>query len=288
MLEHLIPLLASAPVAGAGGAGADALLSVDSAVALLTLTALEIVLGIDNIVFLAILTGRLPERRQPRARRLGLLLAMGMRILLLLGIYWIMKLTAPLFALPFAFLGEHEIDGQTIVGLQISGKDLILLIGGLFLIAKATYEIHHKLEHPQPDTLHPGRKAAPAASMGAVLVQVVLLDAVFSLDSVITAVGMARRIEVMIVAVVLAVLVMMAFAEVISRYIERHPTLKMLALAFLVLIGVLLVADGLHQHMPRGYVYFAMAFALSVEMLNIRAIRTRAPAAPPAPPADRG
>ncbi|MCB9838686.1 MAG: TerC family protein [Phycisphaeraceae bacterium] len=269
----MLHILASAPQGGAGGA-VHALVSLDSLVALTTLTALEIVLGIDNIVFLAILTGRLPERRQPAARRLGLLLAMGMRILLLLGIFWIMKLTAPLLTLPFAFLGEHEVNGEMVPGLAISGRDLILLLGGLFLIAKATYEIHEKLEAPGPDALHPGKSRA-AASFAGVLLQVVLIDLVFSLDSVITAVGMAKRIEVMIAAVVIAVLVMMAFAGAISRCIERHPTLKMLALAFLVLIGVLLVADGLHRHMPRGYVYFAMAFALGVEMLNIRAFRGR-------------
>ncbi len=274
MLDCLIPLLASVEGSGAVGAGLGGLLTVENGLALLTLTVLEIVLGIDNIVFLAILTGRLPENQQAKARRVGLLLAMGMRILLLIGIAWIMRLTAPLFTIPFAFLGEYEVDGEMVAGLAISGKDLILLIGGLFLIAKATYEIHDKLEHPQPDALHPG-KGKVVATFGGVLVQVVVIDAVFSLDSVITAVGMADRIEVMITAVVIAIGVMMIFAEAISSYIERHPTLKMLALAFLVLIGVLLVADGLHQHMPRGYVYFAMAFSLGVEMLNIKAIRSK-------------
>lgn len=284
MFETCLNLLAAAPAGGSGGA-VHALFSLDSLIALLTLTALEIVLGIDNIVFLAILTGRLPENQQPRARRIGLLLAMGMRILLLLGIFWIMKLTAPLFTLPFAFLGERVVDGETITGLTISGKDLIMLVGGLFLIAKATYEIHEKIEAPEPDALHPGKGKA-VASFGAVLVQVVMIDLVFSLDSVITAVGMAKHIEVMIAAVVIAVLVMMVFAEAISGYIEKHPTLKMLALSFLVLIGVLLVADGLHHHLPRGYVYFAMAFSLGVEMLNIRASRgRRAPQA--VEPADR-
>jgi predicted tellurium resistance membrane protein TerC len=283
MFETCLNLLAAAPAGGSSGT-IHALFSVNSLLALLTLTALEIVLGIDNIVFLAILTGRLPEGQQPRARRIGLLLAMGMRILLLLGIFWILKLTAPLFTVPF--LGEHEVKGETVAGLSISGKDLILLVGGLFLIAKATYEIHEKIEAPGPDALHPGKGKA-VASFGGVLVQVVMIDLVFSLDSVITAVGMARRIEVMITAVVIAVLVMMVFAEAISRYIERRPTLKMLALSFLVLIGVLLVADGLHQHLPRGYVYFAMAFSLGVEMLNIRANRGRE-ADPRAEPADPG
>jgi len=279
VIECLPILIASASDA-ASGAGPGALLSTQSLIALLTLTALEIVLGIDNIVFIAVLASRLPKEQQAKARRLGLLLAMGMRIVLLIGIAWIMKLTAPLFALPFGFLGEHETAEGLAPGILISGKDLILLLGGLFLIAKATYEIHHKLEAPGEHALNPDKKRKPAVTFGSVLLQIVLIDAVFSLDSVITAVGMARRIEVMIAAVVIAVLVMMVFAEAISRYIERHPTLKMLALAFLVLIGVLLVADGMHQHLPRGYIYFAMAFSLCVEMLNIKAIRSRRGRAP--------
>lgn len=274
MLDTLALMLASAPAAGGAEGWLAGLFTVENGLALLTLTALEIVLGIDNVVFLAILTSKLPEHQQAKARRIGLLLAMGMRIVLLFGIAWIMRLTEPIFTLPFGFLGEHEVDGEMVAGLGISGRDLILLIGGLFLIAKATYEIHDKLEHPQPDALHPNKKRA-AATFGGVLIQVMLIDAVFSLDSVITAVGMADEIAVMVAAVVIAIIVMMVFAEAISSYIEKHPTLKMLALAFLVLIGVLLVADGFHQHIPRGYVYFAMAFSLGVEMLNIRAIRVR-------------
>jgi len=271
--------LASAPSSGGGGAaavgpgeGTHALFSVPALIALLTLTALEIVLGIDNIVFLAILSGRLPAHQQKKARRIGLLLAMVMRIALLFAIAWVMRLTQPLFDLPFGFLGSREVDGETLPGIGISGKDLILLVGGLFLIAKATFEIHHKIEGDFEERPGMGRKVA---TFGGVLIQVMLVDAIFSIDSVVTAVGMAQHIEVMITAVVISIIVMMIFAETISAFIERHPTLKMLALSFLVLIGVLLVADGLHQHLPRGYVYFAMAFSLGVEMLNISAIRSR-------------
>jgi predicted tellurium resistance membrane protein TerC len=240
------------------------LLTFESVGALLTLTALEVVLGIDNIVFIAIITGRLERRVQPRARRLGLLAAMATRILLLLGITWIMKLDSALF----------QVFEQA-----FSGKDLILFGGGLFLLAKATYEIHHKLE-AQPEAS--GRAAAAVASFAAAIGQIMLIDVVFSLDSVITAVGItegiagyAVRLTIMIAAIVIAVAIMMIFAETVSAFIERHPTLKMLALAFLLLIGVLLVAEGLHQHINRGYVYFAMAFSLGVEILNIRARRNR-------------
>lgn len=224
----------------------------DSLVALVTLTALEIVLGIDNIVFIAVITGRLEPGAQPRARRIGLLAAMGTRIVLLLGITWILGLTAPLFS-----VFEHE----------VSGKDMILLGGGLFLLAKATYEIHHKLEAPGSDD---AGAAARAASFGAAIAQIAILDLVFSIDSVITAVGMARELWVMIAAVVIAVLVMMVFAEPVSAFVERHPTMKMLALSFLLLIGVMLVVDAMHQHIPRGYLYFAMGFSLFVELLNLR------------------
>ncbi len=234
------------------------LLTFESLAALLTLTALEIVLGIDNIVFIAITTSRLEPRIQPRARRLGLLGAMVTRILLLLCIKWIMGLTAELFA---------------IFGHTFTGKDLILLAGGIFLLAKATYEIHHKLE-AGPEA-PPGR-AARVASFGAAVGQIMVIDVIFSLDSVITAVGMARHLAIMIAAIVIAVIVMMIFAEAVSRFIERHPTLKMLALAFLLLIGVMLVAEGFHQAIDRKYIYFAMAFSLGVEMLNIRARRNRA------------
>jgi predicted tellurium resistance membrane protein TerC len=222
----------------------------ENLIALLTLSALEIVLGIDNIVFISILVAKLPASQQDRARRVGLLLAMGMRIALLLAISWVMGLTRPLF---------------TLAGHGFTGRDLILFLGGVFLVGKATWEIHDKLEGS-----HATRAAKGAASFAGILTQILLLDVVFSLDSVITAVGMAREVAVMIAAVVIAVLVMLAFAGAISRFIERHPTLKMLALSFLLLIGVLLVADGLGQHVSKGYVYAAMAFSLFVEMLNIR------------------
>jgi len=229
----------------------ESLLTVDNLVALLTLTLLEIVLGIDNIVFLSIVSSRLPLSQQKSARRLGLLLAMGMRILLLLGLTWVMSLTTPLVTVPVIERG-------------VSGRDLILLVGGLFLIAKATWEIHDKLEGTEHG------EAKRVSSFAAAIVQIVLLDIIFSLDSVITAVGMARHIGVMIAAVVVAIVVMMIFAETVSAFIQRHPTMKMLALAFLILIGVMLTAEGLGQHIERGYVYFAMAFSLAVECLNMR------------------
>ena len=232
----------------------EQLLSLENLVALLTLTAMEIVLGIDNIVFLAILTGRLPQEQQGKARRLGLFLAMFMRIGLLLTLTWIMRLTQPLFAL---------------LGHAVSGRDLILLVGGVFLIAKATWEIHEKLEAPLPQ----GPGGAAAASFGAAIAQIMALDIIFSLDSVLAAVGMARHIAVMVAAVVAAVGVMMLFADAVCRLIERHPTLKMLALSFLLLIGVMLLAEGSGQHIEKGYVYFAMAFSLGVELLNIRVRR---------------
>jgi predicted tellurium resistance membrane protein TerC len=222
-------------------------------VAFLTLAALEIVLGIDNIVFISILVGKLPAHRQAGAYRIGLTLAMIMRILLLLSLSWIMGLTAPLFTVP-VFRSE------------ISGRDLVLIVGGLFLVAKSTHEIHDKLEG------HEGEKSARvAASYGAILAQIMALDIVFSLDSVITAVGMVQQVTIMIAAVVAAVLVMMAFARPIGSFVSRHPTIKMLALAFLLAIGVMLVADGFGHHVPKGYIYFAMAFSLLVEMLNLKA-----------------
>jgi predicted tellurium resistance membrane protein TerC len=228
-------------------------LTADALAALATLTALEIVLGIDNIVFIAIVTGRLEPAVQPRARQIGLLAAMGTRILLLLAIKWIMTLDEAWF---------------TVFGQSFSGKDLILLGGGLFLLAKATYEIHHKLEVP---TAHTQKPAKAAASFAGAIVQIMLIDVVFSLDSVITAVGMAKQVGIMIAAIVIAIGVMMVFANSVSRFVEQHPTMKMLALAFLILIGVLLVAEGFHQHINRAYVYFAMAFSLGVELLNMRA-----------------
>ncbi len=222
-------------------------------IAFLTLAALEIVLGIDNIVFISILVGKLPAHRQAGAYRVGLALAMVMRILLLLSLSWIMGLTRPLFTLP---LLDNE----------ISGRDLVLIVGGLFLVAKSTHEIHGRLEG------HEGEKSAKvAASYAAVLAQITALDIVFSLDSVITAVGMVQQVAIMIAAVVAAVLVMMAFARPIGDFVSRHPTIKMLALAFLLAIGVMLMADGFDHHVPKGYIYFAMAFSLFVELLNLKA-----------------
>ena len=223
-------------------------------VALLTLTLLEIVLGIDNIIFISILVGRLPAHQRQRARTLGLGLAMVSRILLLLSLAWVMSLTSPLFS---------------VWELELSGRDLILLLGGLFLLGKSTHEIHANLEGPGE-----AHEAGAAASFGAILAQIAIIDVVFSLDSVITAVGMADHIQVMIIAVVLAIGVMMVSAKAIGDFVDRHPTIKMLALSFLILIGVTLVAEGLSFHIPKGYVYFAMAFSVSVEMLNIR-VRAR-------------
>ena len=234
----------------------EALLTSENLVALLTLSTLEIVLGIDNLVFISILTAKLPKEKQSGARRLGLFLAMLMRVGLLFMVSFLMGLTEPLF----------EVLGHT-----VSGRDLILLIGGLFLIGKATWEIHDKLEGAEH-----GSGAQAKASYVSVIVQILLLDAVFSLDSVITAIGMADHIAVMIIAVMLAVAVMIIFAEPVSRFIERRPTVKILALSFLILIGVLLVAEGAGQHFNKGYVYFAMAFSLFVEILNMK-VRSNTP-----------
>jgi predicted tellurium resistance membrane protein TerC len=215
-----------------------------------TLTVLEIVLGIDNIVFISILAGKLPREQQAKARFIGLGLAMVMRILLLFSLSWIIRLTAPLF----------EVLGQ-----EISGRDLVLLLGGLFLIGKATHEIHERLEGEE------GTESAKVApSLRSVLIQIMLLDIVFSLDSVITAVGMVDEIGVMVSAVVVAVAFMMVFAGPVSGFVERHPTVKMLALSFLILIGVSLVAESFDQHIPKGYIYFAMAFSVMVEVLNLK------------------
>ena len=225
-------------------------------IALATLTALEIVLGVDNIIFISILVGRLPAEQRDKARRLGLALAMGMRIGLLLALTWIMGLVDTLF---------------TVLGEEISGRDLILITGGLFLLGKSTLEIHHALEGEEQH-----ESAAATATFGAVLAQIAVLDLVFSLDSVITAVGMVEHVEVMITAVVLAVAVMMVAAKPIGEFVDRHPTLKMLALSFLILIGVALVGEGLDLHIPKGYIYFAMAFSVVVEMLNLRVRARRA------------
>jgi predicted tellurium resistance membrane protein TerC len=221
-------------------------------VSLLTLTAMEIVLGIDNVVFISILVGKLPREQQPLARRLGLTLALGLRLALLFAISWVMGLTAPLFS---------------VLGKSFSGRDLILLGGGLFLIGKATHEIYDKLEVSHEEE---GSKASRSAAFGLILVQILALDVVFSLDSVITAVGMARHIFVMVVAMVVAVGVMLIFAGRIGDFVERHPSMKILALSFLLLIGVMLTAESMGQHIGKGYIYSAMAFSLVVEILNMR------------------
>lgn len=227
-------------------------------IAFTTLTALELVLGIDNIVFISILAGKLPSDQQKKARTLGLALAMFTRIALLFSLSWMIRLTAPLFA---------------VLGNAISGRDLILIAGGLFLLGKSTHEIHQKLEG---DEGHASARIKP--SFASVIVQILLLDVVFSLDSVITAVGMVDEIAIMIAAVVVAIVFMIAFAGPISNFVERRPTVKMLALSFLLLIGMTLVADGLGQHIPKGYIYFAMAFSVFVELLNLK---LRKPHVPP-------
>jgi len=225
--------------------------------ALITLTFLEIVLGVDNVIFISILSSKLPESQQGRARRLGLIAAMGMRILLLLSIVWVIRLTAPLIY---------------ILGRPISGRDLILIGGGLFLLAKATLEIHERLEGEEGH-----RSARVRPSFASVVTQIALLDIVFSLDSVITAVGMADQVSIMVAAVVLAVGVMLFSAGPISIFVNRHPTVKVLALSFLLLIGMALVGDGFDMHIPKGYIYFAMGFSVFVEMINLRVRRMAMP-----------
>ena len=236
----------------------DWIFSPEAWVALATLTALEIVLGIDNIIFISILVGRLPERQRNRARTIGLSLAMGTRIVLLLSLAWVMGLTAPLFAA---------------LGQEISGRDLILVGGGLFLLWKSTHEIHAALEGEEDEA----SAGAARATFASVIAQIAVIDIVFSLDSVITAVGMADDVAVMVIAIVLAVLVMLVAARPIGEFVERHPTIKMLALSFLILVGVALVAEGLDFHIPKGYIYFAMAFSVAVEMVNIRVRARMAP-----------
>ena len=224
-------------------------------ISFVTLTVLEIVLGIDNIVFISILASKLPPPEQPRARTVGLVLAMVTRILLLLSITWVMRLTQPLFA---------------VLSRSFSGRDLILIVGGVFLLWKSTHEIHNNLEGDEGS-----RRVGGPLTFTAVIVQIAVIDIVFSLDSVITAVGMAGHLSVMIAAIVVAIGVMLVAVAPISAFVERHPTVKMLALAFLLLIGVTLIADGLGQHVPRGYIYFAMGFSVFVEFLNLRAARKR-------------
>ena len=224
-------------------------------IAFLTLTALELVLGIDNIVFISILSGKLPPQQQSKARYIGLALALVMRVILLFSLTWVIGLTAPLFA---------------VFGQEISGRDLVLLIGGLFLLAKSTHEIHGSLEGEEG---HKSAKIYP--SLVSVLIQIALLDMVFSLDSVITAVGMVNNLWIMIAAVVVSIVFMMGFAGSIGAFVQKHPTIKMLALAFLILIGVTLIAEGLDQHISKGYIYFAMAFSVLVEILNMRLRRVK-------------
>ncbi|MEC9031256.1 MAG: TerC family protein [Planctomycetota bacterium] len=225
-------------------------------IALLTLTGLELILGIDNIVFISVLTGRLPEDQRKTAWRVGLLLAMGMRIALLFCLTWVLGLSASLF---------------TVLGADISGRDLILILGGLFLLGKSTHEIHHSLEgHDKEEG-----KGGATASFATTLVQITLLDLVFSLDSVITAVGMVDELPVMIIAVVISVLLMIFFARGVGKFVNDRPTIKILALSFLLLIGMALVADGLEFHIPKGYIYFAMGFSLFVEVLNLKVIELK-------------
>lgn len=226
----------------------------DAWLALVTLTTLEIVLGIDNIVMLVVLTGRLPAAQQARARRTGLLLALALRVALLLSLTWLLGLTAPLFEL---------------WATEFSGRDLILICGGLFLVAKGTHEIHATSE----GVAAPHRQTARYATLSWVLVQIALLDLVFSLDSVITAIGMARRVQIMVLAIAFAIVLMLVLAEPLARFVNRHPTVKVLALSFLLLIGVVLIADGFHHHVPRGYIYFTLIFSVFVETLNLRAGR---------------
>jgi predicted tellurium resistance membrane protein TerC len=226
-------------------------------IAFVTLVALELVLGIDNIVFISILAGKLPGDQPKKARLLGLVLAMLMRIGLLFSLSWIIGLTAPLL---------------TVFGHEFSGRDLILIGGGLFLIAKSTHEIHQKLEGAEGEA-----SGRVSSSFTSVIVQILLLDIVFSLDSVLTAIGMVQQIEIMIAAVIISVVFMMLFSGVIGDFVQRHPTVKMLALSFLLLIGVTLIADGFGQHIPRGYIYFAMGFSVFVEMLNLRLRRSYVP-----------
>ncbi|HRI29226.1 MAG TPA: TerC family protein [Chitinophagales bacterium] len=232
----------------------DFLLQPEVWLSLLTLTLMEVVLGIDNLVFLSIISGRLPAHQQPKARRLGLFLALGFRILLLLGITWIIGLTEPVLSI-----------NQFGLAFDLSWRDIILAVGGLFLLYKATTEIHHKLEGADYS-----EEVKTVSSFGSVVLQIVLLDMVFSFDSILTAVGLVKHVEIMIIAVVISMVVMLVFVNSISAFIDKHPTVKMLALAFLLLIGFMLLAEGFHQHVPKGYIYFAMFFSLGVELLNMR------------------
>jgi predicted tellurium resistance membrane protein TerC len=235
----------------------DIFLSLEGWISLLTLTAMEIVLGIDNIVFISIMTGKLPLESQARARSIGLVLALFMRLGLLFALSWLMRLTDPIF---------------TVLDRGVSGRDLILISGGLFLVGKAVHEIHDKLEVRHESQNAPMR----VVSMTGIIIQVILLDIVFSLDSVITAIGMAPALIIMVIAMVIAVGVMLVFSGVLGRIVERHPTIKILALSFLLLIGVMLVAEGIGQHISKGMIYFTMAFALAVELVNLRVRKNQA------------
>jgi predicted tellurium resistance membrane protein TerC len=257
LLASPLVALAADPAGAPGPAPSGDLLSAAGLISLLTLVALEVVLGIDNVIFIAILAGRLPASEQPKARRLGIAMAVLSRIALLLSISWVMRLTEPLFS-----IGSWA----------LSGKALILLGGGLFLIAKSTYEIHDKLEGSEEGHGAGGGQGA----LTAVVLQIMVVDIVFSLDSVITAVGMTSHIPIMIIAVLVAAAMMLVFSGPISAFVHRHPTMKMLALSFLILIGVMLVAEAFGQHVDKGYIYFAMAFALGVEFINMR-LRAKAP-----------
>ena len=228
----------------------------ESWIALVTLIALEIVLGIDNIIFISIVSSRLPEAQQPKARNIGLFAAMGMRILLLLGLSWVMGLTKPLF---------------TILAEEISGRDLILIVGGLFLLGKAAHEIHEEVEGPDDDL----PTESQTSTFFKAILQIMILDIVFSLDSVITAIGMADEVQIMVIAVVASVIAMYFFMHSVSEFVQKHPTIKILSLSFLLLIGTALVADGLDFHIPKGYIYFAMAFSVFVEMLNMKHRKAR-------------
>jgi predicted tellurium resistance membrane protein TerC len=229
-------------------------------ISLVTLTLLEIVLGIDNIVFIAILAGKLPEAQQPKARRLGLAAALVTRLLLLASLAWIVKLTHPLFA---------------VAGREIAGRDLVLILGGLFQLYKSTTEIHEKVTHEEDESGQPAKAGSKKGAFLGVIIQIMFLDIIFSLDSVITAVGMVDNLYVMMAAVVLAVILMLLAVNAISRFVNDYPTIKMLALSFLILVGVALIAEGFGVHVPKGYIYFAMFFSMTVESLNIRASKTR-------------
>lgn len=226
-------------------------------ISLLTLTFLEIVLGVDNIIFISIVANKLPQKKQKRARNIGLSLALVFRVMLLMGITWIITLTNPIFTLPV------HVEGAL---LGISAKDLILILGGLFLLYKSTNEIHQKLEGLHEDEM----KSAQKSNISAVIIQIILVDIVFSFDSILTAIGLSKELLIMIIAVIIAMVVMMQFAGAISHFINTHPTVQMLALSFLILIGVMLIAEGFHQHVDKSYIYFSIAFSLGVELLNMR------------------